>query len=70
MTSAVATGFATHAYAASKAGLLGLTRAMAAGYAMDRIRCNVICPGLIATPMSRRAQDDEAIRARLPELQP
>jgi meso-butanediol dehydrogenase/(S,S)-butanediol dehydrogenase/diacetyl reductase len=62
--------FATHAYATSKAGLIGLTRAMATTYAKDGIRCNVVCPGLIATPMSRRAQEDEGIRARLPELQP
>jgi NAD(P)-dependent dehydrogenase (short-subunit alcohol dehydrogenase family) len=62
--------FATHAYAASKAGLVGLTRAMAVTYARESIRCNVICPGLIATPMSRRAQDDARIRARLSELQP
>jgi len=62
--------FATHAYAASKAGLIGLTRAMAASYAKDAIRCNVVCPGLIETPMSRRAQEDEGIRARLPDLQP
>jgi NAD(P)-dependent dehydrogenase (short-subunit alcohol dehydrogenase family) len=62
--------FATHAYAASKAGLIGLTRAMAVAYAPEGIRCNVVCPGLIATPMSRRAQGDPAIRARLPELQP
>ena len=62
--------FATHAYAASKAGVIGLTRAMAATYAKDGIRCNVVCPGLIETPMSRRAQDDPRIRARLPELQP
>jgi meso-butanediol dehydrogenase / (S,S)-butanediol dehydrogenase / diacetyl reductase len=62
--------FATHAYAASKAGVIGLTRAMAATYAKDGIRCNVVCPGLIETPMSRRAQDDARIRARLPELQP
>jgi meso-butanediol dehydrogenase/(S,S)-butanediol dehydrogenase/diacetyl reductase len=62
--------FATHAYAASKAGLVGLTRAMAVTYAPDGIRCNVVCPGLIATPMSRRAQEDERVRARLPELQP
>ena len=62
--------FATHAYAASKAGLIGLTRAMAATYAKEGIRCNVVCPGLIETPMSRRAQEDAAIRARLPELQP
>jgi NAD(P)-dependent dehydrogenase (short-subunit alcohol dehydrogenase family) len=62
--------FATHAYAASKAGLIGLARAMAVTYAPDGIRCNVVAPGLIATPMSARAQADERIRARLPELQP
>jgi meso-butanediol dehydrogenase/(S,S)-butanediol dehydrogenase/diacetyl reductase len=62
--------FATHAYAASKAGLIGLTRAMAVTYAPEAIRCNVVCPGLIATPMSTRAQEDPRIRARLAELQP
>ncbi|HET9322669.1 MAG TPA: SDR family oxidoreductase [Gaiellaceae bacterium] len=62
--------FATHAYAASKAGLIGLTRAMAATYADEGIRCNVVCPGLIETPMSSRAQADARIRGRLPELQP
>jgi NAD(P)-dependent dehydrogenase (short-subunit alcohol dehydrogenase family) len=62
--------FATHAYAASKGGVVALTRAMAATYAQDGIRCNVVCPGLIETPMSRRAQDDAGIRARLAELQP
>jgi NAD(P)-dependent dehydrogenase (short-subunit alcohol dehydrogenase family) len=62
--------FATHAYAAAKAGIVGLTRAMAVHYARDGIRCNVVAPGLIATPMSARAQADERIRARLPELQP
>ena len=62
--------FATHAYAASKGGIISLTRAMAAYYAPRGIRANVICPALIATPMSQRAQLDAAIRARLPELQP
>jgi len=62
--------FATHAYAASKAGVIGLVRAMAVTYAKDRIRCNVVAPGLVATPMSRRAQNDPRIRARLGELQP
>jgi meso-butanediol dehydrogenase/(S,S)-butanediol dehydrogenase/diacetyl reductase len=62
--------FATHAYAASKAGQIGLSRAMAITYAPERIRCNVVCPGLVETPMSRRVQQDERIRARLPELQP
>jgi meso-butanediol dehydrogenase / (S,S)-butanediol dehydrogenase / diacetyl reductase len=62
--------FATHAYAASKGAIVALTRAMAVTYAADGIRCNVVCPGLIATPMSTRAQQDPAIRARLGDLQP
>jgi meso-butanediol dehydrogenase / (S,S)-butanediol dehydrogenase / diacetyl reductase len=62
--------FATHAYAASKGGLIALTRAMAISYAPDGIRCNVVCPGLIETPMSARAQADPAIRERLASLQP
>lgn len=40
------------AYAASKGALDALTRALALDYAADRIRCNVINPGLIATPMA------------------
>src|SRR5262249_26792135 len=62
--------FATHAYAASKAGVIGLSRAIAVHYAREGIRCNVVAPGLVATPMSERAQADERIRARLPGLQP
>jgi NAD(P)-dependent dehydrogenase (short-subunit alcohol dehydrogenase family) len=62
--------FATHAYAASKGGLIALTRAMAVSYAPEGIRCNVVCPGLIETPMSARAQGDPAIRERLRVLQP
>jgi len=62
--------FATHAYAASKGGLIALTRSMAVTYADAGIRCNVVAPGLVATPMSARAQGDPAIRARLEELQP
>jgi NAD(P)-dependent dehydrogenase (short-subunit alcohol dehydrogenase family) len=65
-----ATDFATHAYAASKGGIVALTRAMAVTYARERIRCNVICPGLIDTPMSERARRDTQIRTRLSELQP
>jgi NAD(P)-dependent dehydrogenase (short-subunit alcohol dehydrogenase family) len=62
--------FATHAYAASKAGIIGLSRAMASYYAPRGVRVNVIAPGLIATPMSQRAQGDPHILARLPQLQP
>ena len=62
--------FATHAYASSKGAVISLTRSIASYYAPRGIRANVICPGLIATPMSRRAQESEQIRSRLPQLQP
>jgi meso-butanediol dehydrogenase/(S,S)-butanediol dehydrogenase/diacetyl reductase len=39
----------THAYAASKGGLLSLMRALAVSYAPDNIRCNAICPGFVET---------------------
>ncbi len=53
--------FATHAYAAAKAGVIGLTQTAAAHYAKDNIRFNVLAPALVATPMSERAQADAAI---------
>lgn len=62
--------FATHAYATSKGAVISLTRSIASYYAPRGIRANVICPGLIATPMSQRAQESEQIRSRLPQLQP
>jgi NAD(P)-dependent dehydrogenase (short-subunit alcohol dehydrogenase family) len=62
--------FATHAYATSKGGIISLTRSIASYYAPHGIRANVICPGLIATPMSQRAQESEHIRSRLSQLQP
>ncbi len=40
------------AYAASKGAIDALTRAVAIDYAKDGIRCNVVNPGLIATPMA------------------
>ena len=62
--------FATHAYASSKGAVISLTRSIASYYAPRGIRANVICPGLIATPMSQRAQESEHIRSRLKQLQP
>ena len=53
--------FATHAYAASKAAIIGLTRTMAAYYAKHKIRVNVVAPSLVKTPMSLRAQTDQTI---------
>jgi NAD(P)-dependent dehydrogenase (short-subunit alcohol dehydrogenase family) len=62
--------FATHAYASSKGAVISLTRSIASYYAPRGIRANVICPSLIATPMSQRAQESEKIRERLPQLHP
>jgi NAD(P)-dependent dehydrogenase (short-subunit alcohol dehydrogenase family) len=62
--------FDTCAYAAAKAGVIGLSRLAAARYAADGIRVNVIAPGLIDTPMARRAARDEGIRAFLRTKQP
>lgn len=42
-------------YSASKAGLLGLTQALAREVARDGIRVNAICPGVTLTPMNERA---------------
>ncbi len=62
--------FATHGYAAAKGAIESLARAMAAQYAASRIRVNVIAPSLVATPMSRRAQDDPEIQRYLAARQP
>ena len=62
--------FATHAYATAKAAIIGLTTAAAAHYARQNIRFNVLAPALVATPMSQRAQDDEAIMQFIRAKQP
>jgi NAD(P)-dependent dehydrogenase (short-subunit alcohol dehydrogenase family) len=56
------------AYSASKAGLVGLVRAMAADYAREGIRVNCVFPGITDTPMNDwwrhdRARRDEAERS-------
>ncbi len=50
---AVATSANISAYAASKGGLLALTRAMAIEFAPDQIRVNAVLPGAVDTTMLR-----------------
>jgi NAD(P)-dependent dehydrogenase (short-subunit alcohol dehydrogenase family) len=47
------------AYIASKAGLNGLTRAIAVDYAEQRIRCNTISPGYVLNERRDAGIDDE-----------
>ena len=51
---AIATSASIAAYAASKGGLLALTRAMAIEFAPDNVRVNAILPGAVDTPMLRK----------------
>ena len=62
--------FATHGYAASKGAIESFSRAAAAYYAPHGIRINVIAPGLVATPMSERAQQNPQILAYAEARQP
>lgn len=40
------------AYSTAKAGVINLTRAIALDYGPEHIRCNVICPGYVDTPLT------------------
>lgn len=53
--------FSTHAYAATKSAVIGLTKTCAAYYAAQQIRFNVLAPALVETPMAQRAANDQAI---------
>ena len=56
------------AYGASKAGLVGVARTLAAEWAGRGIRCNVVMPGFVATPkvLAMPAQVRDAAVARIP----
>ena len=70
MMSLFGTSFAP-AYAASKGGIVQLTRAMASGWARDNIQVNAVLPGWIDTELTRGARAqveglDERVLARTP----
>ena len=58
------------AYAAAKSAAIGFTRSLAAYYASEGIRVNLLAPALVETPMSARAAGDEAIMAFIKTKQP
>lgn len=62
--------FATHAYAAAKGALTALMTTMAATYAPERIRVNIVAPSLTRTPMAQRAAIDSRILAYARRKQP
>jgi NAD(P)-dependent dehydrogenase (short-subunit alcohol dehydrogenase family) len=70
---AIQTSVNISAYAASKGGILALTRAMAIEFAPDNIRVNAVLPGAVDTPMLRAGLQrghlgGENVQARLDNL--
>lgn len=62
------------AYSTSKAAVIGLTKAVAADFVTQGIRCNAICPGTVASPSleerMRASGDYEGTRASFVARQP
>ena len=57
-----------YVYGASKAAVIGLTKAVAADYIRNGIRCNAICPGTVESPsLEARIQALASQRGRPPE---
>ncbi len=55
-------------YAASKAGLIGLTKSVARELASRNITCNAVAPGFVATAMTEKMSDAarQALSAQIP----
>ena len=52
-------------YAAAKAGLIGLTKSLAAEYGSKNVRTNCVLPGLLETKMTKRLLSDPTTKAEL-----
>jgi len=69
-TFAILGGLRGGAYSAAKAGIVGLTRHMAAQYGAQGIRSNVVAPGVTETPMTAYNWQNEAFRRMNFEMTP
>lgn len=58
------------AYAASKHGIVGLTKTAALEYAQEGIRVNTVCPGGVDTPMIAHVLSDPERRQRMESSHP
>lgn len=57
-------------YAASKGGVLSLTRAVAAQWGRRGVRANALCPGGVNTPMTEAMFGSPAVRDHLQQATP
>lgn len=62
--------FSTHAYAAAKSAIIGFSKSVAAYYAKNDIRVNIVAPALVETPMAQRAAADGTILNFIKTKQP
>ena len=58
------------AYAASKGGVVNLTRSMALDYALHKIRVNCVCPGFVNTPLLKNILKNKEEYQALADLHP
>ncbi|MFT4265424.1 MAG: SDR family oxidoreductase [Nocardioides sp.] len=62
------------AYCTTKGALLMLTKSVAVDHAIDNVRCNIVCPGYVDTPINRahaeRLGGADVVRRTLADRQP
>lgn len=61
---------ASGAYSASKAGVVMLSRQLAAEWGPKGVRSNVVSPGLVLTPMSEKFYENPEVKARREQIVP